>query len=100
MMTADVDIKPVIFRKRTGATQVPFAGKESFVAARAHRLGEGGVLRRQRVNIICRKYAVIASPIFPARRANPIGDLVSRWIRAEHNARPRRTANLASGITI
>jgi len=100
MMTADVDIKPVVFRKRTGAAQVPFAGKESFVAARAHRLGEGGVLRWQRVNIIGRKYAVIAPPIFPARRANPIGDFVSRRIRPQHNARPRRTANLASGITI
>ena len=96
-----VDVKAVIGWPRPLAAEMPFPGKERFVAIVAQHLGESNLGGAQVSVVLSGQMAVVAptsAPRLARRIADPRGDTVLGRIFASENARARRAANLAGRV--
>ena len=98
MVSTDVDLETVVFRKGTFATEVPFSGKERPVAAFAKSLGQRNVFVGKMAIVLGRQQPRIPLPIRTRRGANPVSNIQPRRVLACHNTGSRWAADLTRGV--
>ena len=97
MVPTDIDIKTLIGWPMTFASQMPFTGKEGLVVMLLERLGNGHLFVRKIIAILWMQHQVGGAV---ALAGNPVSDIHTHGMPAGHDARARRAANRASGVTL